>query len=271
VNLSQRGGDRDVGASWQAGPVSGWVVEGVPEVVRVGDLDVHVLVSRRRRTVRLTVERDAAITATVPPGTAKAELVKVINSRRRWLYGKLAERQSLGEGRPPRQYVSGEGFPYLGRSHRLLIVDAAPVPVRLLRGRLELSRDALGDASRHLVGWYTRRGESWLPGRIRPWAARMDVTVDELRVLPLGYRWGSCTARGRVNIHWAAMQLPPDLVDYVLVHELAHLHVPDHGQWFWRRVERAMPDCFSRRDRLRSLGPELWLPGSEGPRCESAE
>jgi predicted metal-dependent hydrolase len=59
------------------------------------------------------------------------------------------------------------------------------------------------------------------------------------------------------------MQLPPDLVDYVLAHELAHLHHHDHGEDFWRAVERAMPDYVARRDRLRRLGPDLWLPDTQ--------
>jgi predicted metal-dependent hydrolase len=93
----------------------------------------------------------------------------------------------------------------------------------------------------------------------------MDVQVADLRVLPLGYRWGSCRPDGRVNIHWAAMQLPPDLVDYVLAHEVAHLLRPDHSSEFWRLVERAMPDYQSRRERLRRLGPDLWLPAHDRP------
>jgi predicted metal-dependent hydrolase len=115
-------------------------------------------------------------------------------------------------------------------------------------------------AARHLARWYGRVGEAWLHKRVRPWAERMGVQVSGLRVLPLGYRWGSCTAGGKVSIHWAAMQLPPDLVDYVLVHELAHLLRHDHSPEFWRLVERAMPDYAARRDRLRRLGPDLWLP-----------
>jgi predicted metal-dependent hydrolase len=179
------------------------------------------------------------------------------------LYGKLAERDSLSEGRPPREYVSGEGFPYLGRSYRLLVVQTGSTDVRLLRGRLEIRQDALQDPSTPLIGWYTRRGESWLPERLRPWAERLAVARGELRVRPLGYRWGSCSLRGDLNIHWATMQLPPDLIDYVLVHELAHVHVPDHSKRFWRTVQRAMPDCDARRDRLRRLGPDLWLPEGE--------
>jgi predicted metal-dependent hydrolase len=228
--------------------------------IQVDDLEVLIRVSERRRRVRLTVERDATVTATVPPGVERAELTLLIRSRRRWLYGKLAERRSLGEARPQRRFVTGEGFFYLGRSHRLLIVDSAPARVRLIRGRVEIRRDALDGATEALIDWYTERGESWIPDRIHPWAERMRASYDSLKVMPLGLRWGSCSSRGRLNLHWATMQLPPDLIDYVLVHELAHLHVPDHSERFWRRVEVTMPDCAARRARLKRLGPDLWLP-----------
>lgn len=89
----------------------------------------------------------------------------------------------------------------------------------------------------------------------------MQVDVTALHVMSLGYRWGSCSADGKVHIHWAAMQLPPDLIGYVLVHELAHTRHPDHSVGFWRAVERAMPDSPARRTRLRLAGPGLWLPG----------
>lgn len=240
-------------------------------ILRVGDLDVTVQVSGRRRSIRLTVERDATLTAVIPPGTGTVELTKAIKAKRQWLYGKLRERAEIGQPRSPRQYVTGEGFPYLGRSYRLLLVDETLQAVRLYRGRLELRRDAAGEAARHLARWYRQVGESWLRKRIAPWAQRMSVEVTALRVLPLGYRWGSCSPDGRVNIHWAAMQLPPDLVDYVLVHELAHLHHHDHGPEFWHIVERVMPDYEARRARLRSLGPDLWLPEARlcfhRPRC----
>jgi predicted metal-dependent hydrolase len=233
-----------------------------PQVMRIGDLDVHVTVSDRRRTVRLTVERDATVTAVIPPGTDEAKLAKAITAKRPWLYAKLRERAETGTPRPSREFVSGEGFAYLGRSYRLLLIDEATRPaVRLHRGRLELRRDCADDAARHLVHWYRQVGEPWLRKRIASWAQRMEVEVADLRVLPLGYRWGSCTAVGRLNIHWAAMQLPPDLIDYVLVHELAHVRHGDHGPDFWRAVERPLPDFAARRTRLRLSGPVLWLPG----------
>jgi predicted metal-dependent hydrolase len=234
-----------------------------PKVMRVGDLDVHVTVSEGRRTVRLTVERDATLTATVPPQTDDADLAKAIAAKRPWLYAKLRERAETGTPRPAREFVSGEGFPYLGRSYRLLLLGEAERPVRLHRGRLELRRDcadSTGDATRHLVRWYRQAGQPWLRKRIAPWALRMEVDVVGPHVLPLGYRWGSCTAEGKLNIHWATMQLSPDLVDYVLAHELAHVRHPHHDEAFWRTVERSLPDFAARRTRLRLVGPTLWLP-----------
>jgi predicted metal-dependent hydrolase len=233
------------------------------EVVHVGDLDVNVQVSERRKAIGLTVERDATLTAVIPPGVDAETLAKVVKAKRQWLYAKLRERAETGQAVPPRQYVTGEGFPYLGRSYRLLLVDDAPQPVRLIRGRLELHRDSLPEAPRHLVRWYRKAGDPWLRKRITPWAQRMTTEVIALRVLPLGYRWGSCTTDGKVNIHWATMQLAPELVDYVLIHELAHRQHPDHGRDFWRTVERALPDYQARRDRLRRAGPNLWLPDAQ--------
>jgi predicted metal-dependent hydrolase len=231
-----------------------------PGLLRVGDLDVHVTVSEKRRTVGLTVERDARVTAVVPPTLDADRLAKIVAARGPWLHAKLRDRAETGTPRRPREYVTGEGFPYLGCSYRLLVVDELTRPVLLKRGRLELRRDCLDDAAGHLVRWYRAAGESWLRKRIAPWAQRMGTEVSGLRVLPLGYRWGSCTPDGRVNVHWATMQLPPDLVDYVLVHELAHVRQPSHGAEFWRTVDRAMPGWEARRARLKSAGPDLWLP-----------
>ncbi|WP_190188663.1 M48 family metallopeptidase [Streptomyces minutiscleroticus] len=232
-------------------------MNGLPGMLRVGDLEVIVSVSDRRKSVRLTVERDASVTAVAPSQVSRGELIRVIEAKRSWLYGKLAERRELGETRPAREYVSGEGFPYLGRSYRLRIVEPGS-RVRLVRGRLELGED--GGAG-ELVRWYCGVGEPWLKRRIQPWASRMGAAEwTGLRVRPLGYRWGSCSLNGRLNMHWATMQLPPTLIDYVLVHELAHLRRGDHGSEFWRLVERTMPGYQDRRERLRRLGPDLWLP-----------
>jgi predicted metal-dependent hydrolase len=229
-------------------------------IVTIGGLDVCVRVSARRRTVGLTIERDATVTASVPPEVDDAALASIVTAKQSWLYAKLRDRAETGIPRAPRQFVSGEGFPYLGRSYRLLVVDESSGIVALERGRLRLRSDGLANATSHLVRWYKAAGEPWLRRRIAPWAQRMGIEAAALRVRPLGYRWGSCTGEGAISIHWATMQLPPDLIDYVLVHELAHVRHPDHGTEFWLTVDRAMPGYEVRRARLKQVGSNLWIP-----------
>jgi hypothetical protein len=110
-----------------------------------------------------------------------------------------------------------------------------------------------------MVRWYRQRGLAWLPRHIAPWATRMGLHPGGLDVRDLGYRWGSLGKNNRLNIHWATMQLPASLVDYVIVHELAHISEPSHTASFWAAVRRALPDHDQRRTRLAASGATLWL------------
>lgn len=228
--------------------------------LRVGDLDIDVVVTPTRQSVRLTVERDARVTARVPVGLDSGSLTELVKSRLRWIYEKLDDRTADVAARPVKEFVAGEGFHYLGRNYRLKLVDEAALPIGLVHGRLQLRRDRLDHAERDLIAWYRARGQAWLPHRISPWAERMRAPLDDVVVRKLGYRWGSCSSRGGVNIHWATMQLPVTLIDYILVHELAHLRQHDHTTAFWQIVRRALPDFQARRARLDEYGPQLWLP-----------
>ncbi|WPL17938.1 hypothetical protein Thiowin_02981 [Thiorhodovibrio winogradskyi] len=87
------------------------------------------------------------------------------------------------------------------------------------------------------------------------WQARFGYREEiRIRVRDLGYRWGSCGKHGMLNFHWRVIQLPPSAIDYIVVHELAHLLVTDHSPAFWREVETVLPDYRTRRNWLREHG-----------------
>ena len=81
-----------------------------------------------------------------------------------------------------------------------------------------------------------------------------DMLRHYVRVQDLGYRWGSCGKGGWLYFHWKTILLPARIVEYVVVHELAHLHEPHHTPAFWLRVERALPDFERRRAWLSERG-----------------
>ena len=178
------------------------------------------------------------------------------------MFRKLAEKHLLLPASPAKDFVTGEGFDYLGRHYRLQLAEDPPgADVKLERGRLRMPRSTAeaGDGKDAMIRWYRRCALIWLPRRMGPWAQRMSLHPGGVDVRDLGYRWGSLGKNDRLNIHWAAMQLPVSLLDYVIVHELAHIGQPRHTTTFWAAVERAMPSYEHRKTRLATTGTTLWL------------
>ena len=234
----------------------------LPAQMRIGDLDFAVRESEQRRTVGITVDRDGSLLLHAPTGSDPGKLASWAWSKRGWVFRKLAEKHLLLPASLGKEFVTGEGFDYLGRHYRLQLTDDPPgTSVKLERGRLRMPRPAAeaGGGPDAMIGWYRQRALAWLPRRIAPWALRMAQHPGSLDVRDLGYRWGSLGKNDRLNIHWAAMQLPVSLLDYVIVHELAHIGEPRHTPAFWAAVERALPDYEHRKTRLATTGATLWL------------
>jgi hypothetical protein len=234
----------------------------MPAQITIGDLSFAVRESEQRRTVGITVDRDGSLLLHAPAGASLDAVTAWAWSKRHWVFRKLADKHLLLPATSAREFVTGEGFEYLGRHYRLLLTTDPPdTAVRLDRGRLRMPRAnaVAGQGSAAMTGWYRRRAGTWLPGRIRSWAQHMGAQPGGLEVRDLGYRWGSLGRNHRLNIHWATMQLPVSLVDYVIVHELAHIGQPRHTPAFWATVERAIPGHDQRRARLAVAGTVLWL------------
>ena len=85
----------------------------------------------------------------------------------------------------------------------------------------------------------------------------MEVHPAGIKAQDLGYRWTSCGKGGWLHFHWKSILLPPRIAEYVVVHEIAHLHEPHHTPAFWLRVERAMPDYAQRKDWLAEHGIDV--------------
>lgn len=236
----------------------------------VGDLELRIAPRSDRKTIEIVVERDASLVLKAPPTATIERAEQFITAKRQWIYRKLAEKDALTGPPVVKQFVEGEGFAYLGRSYRLTLTTSTEAglagdreaTVRLDRGRFHLHAPRAADGGGAMRRWYTKTGGQWIRRRIRPWAARLGEQAVGVEVRDLGYRWGSARpADGpqSINIHWATLQLPPSLIDYVLVHELAHLREANHTPEFWTCVARLMPSYELHKATLATVGKNVWL------------
>ena len=241
--------------------------------VRIGDVAVEYTVSRskrRKKTLGLRVTRDVVEVA-APTRTAIREIEEILRRRGAWVLDKL---KAASEQSPPQVLGDGHYLPYLGNQmylvvdERVLDEDEVRRPSAqqdgdtvLVRVAPNLDDDARRDSVRAaIVAWYKVQLREFLVGRVAHWmpvmgrAGMPGVLVREQRS-----RWGSCSADGTLRFSWRLAMVEPELIDSVVVHELAHLEVMDHSPAFWAVVLKAMPDAKVRRRRLNDAGRSLPL------------
>ena len=209
-----------------------------------GDLEYILVRAGRRKTVGFVVEDDGILRVRAPEGLSQERIDGMIDAKRSWIRSSLAKWRRFQEARVVRAYKAGERFPYLGRNYVLEVDDDAAALV-LRNGRFRMPAEVFEAGSEAMQTafqqFYTQRLRKRLPRSIARYGPLLRVAPEAVRVLDLKSRWGS-SKHGSVNFHWKCCMLPTPVLGYVVVHELAHLLVPDHSPAFWAEVARAMPD-----------------------------
>lgn len=221
----------------------------------------YTLKRSKRKTASIYVERDGKITLIAPAELSDAKIERVLEEKRRWIYKNLAEWHDLNAARIERQFVNGEGFLYLGRSYRLKLVPRQAEALQLKDGHFCL-RASLRPASKAIAAFrdfYRDKGLVRINERVDYFKTRMGVEPASVKLLDLKNRWASWTPGGNLNFHWKCMMAPMKILDYIVVHELAHLIHSDHSTKFWNEVDKLLPDYAERKEWLRVHGAGMDL------------
>lgn len=224
------------------------------------DLPAYTVTRSQRKTLSIYLERDGTISVLAPERFTDDEIQAVVAQKSFQLYKYLAERDELNATRSMREVVSGETFPYLGRNYRLQLVDQQSVPLLLKEGYFCLRRADKEKAQEIFKEFYRSKGVPRITKRVRYFQSRMGVETGQIRVMELQHRWASCSvATGDLNVHWKCLMAPLSILDYIIVHELAHLKFDTHSDAFWNEVDKMLPDYRERKAWLRVNGAGMDL------------
>jgi predicted metal-dependent hydrolase len=215
-------------------------------------LDYRIVYSRRR-TMSMSVERDASVVVRAPLGTPDRTIRRAVEERKLWLFQKVNHTQKYPLLRQHKEFVSGESIPFLGKSYRLEIAEHAVGGIQFQSGFV-ISRKDQTRARDLFRRWYMERAEEWITSRAKYFARAMGVQFCRVVISDLRVRWGLCTLSGRLNFNWRLMKAPSVVIDYVTVHELAHLLEPNHTARFWNIVAVQAPQWEWAKTWLREHG-----------------
>jgi predicted metal-dependent hydrolase len=200
------------------------------------ELNYQIVRSPKRKKLTITVERDRSVVVHVPQETSEDEVHRIMDEKRQWILEKLRHPQKYKERIPPgKEVVNGESAPYLGRDYRIEVTETESGEVEFSQhflvppARLEKRRQVLRD-------WYIGQAKEKILPRAEQHAQELGVTFKSASVVDNRYRWGSCTVGDKVNFNWRLIKAPMFVIDYVIVHELAHLIEANHTSDFWSIV-----------------------------------
>ena len=220
-------------------------------------LTYAIRASARRRTLSLELRADGSLTVATPRGLSLATIRAFVESRRAWIE---AKRALLTPPASPRVLPEhGARLPYLGTelALNLSIAPSRRATCRCESGSLIIKAPHNAAIRPTIEAWYRRAAATHAAARLAHFAPQVGRAARKLVIRAQRTRWGSCSARGTISLNWRLMQAPPEILDYVVVHELCHLLVPNHSPRFWAEVARVLPDWRRQRARLRQFGRSL--------------
>ena len=213
---------------------------------------IDQIIFSKRKTMALIVENDGSVTVRAPLKTSDKIIKKFVEGHAEWVEKKKAEIRAAVPIQP-KQYLPGEDFLYLGQAYPLEIVKDQKKKLVLEDG-FKLAESLQEDAKQVFHNWYRQQARLLIEARVAFFAEKHQLQYAKVRISSARTRWGSCSSKGTLSFSWRLIRTPPEVVDYVILHELAHTVHHNHSKRFWKLVEKLMPDYKEQRKQLRKQG-----------------
>lgn len=216
------------------------------------------LIRSSRRTLALIVERDGTLTVRAPKRASRKAIEAFVAEKAAWIARKQAQAKQLAVERLDleKTYQAGETHLYQGQAYPLHRPPGTGQRVAFDGQAFSLPMGCPEPAAA-FERWYRRAARELLHARVAALAAAHGYTAKRVGITGARTRWGSCSSTGSLNFSWRLVQAPPEVIDYVVIHELVHLEHPNHSKAFWDRVAELRPDFAAQRAWLRQHGRGL--------------
>lgn len=223
----------------------------------------YLLVRSSRRSIGMEVSAQG-LTVRAPLRASHTVIESVLREKTRWILQKLSDRAVRVDSTPRVHWQDGSSMPFLGGELQLRLHPQAPRTGELLsigpqRWVLHLRADVEASAEQVravVAAWWLRHARQLLTERLQHYAPAMGVQWRSLRLSNARTRWGSAKADGSIMLNWRLLHYRLPVLDYVVIHELAHLRHMDHSPRFWAVVESVCPDYLQLRQALKQPCPD---------------
>jgi predicted metal-dependent hydrolase len=221
------------------------------------NIQIDKIIRSRRRTVALEITDDAKLLVRAPLKSSLKYIEEVIAKNNIW----IAKKQFLAKKRnilfKPKQFVAGEKFLYLGQEYPLQIIDVHNDIC--LEDFLLVPQKLSTNIREHIIAWYKKQAAEVITKRVEYYSGLAGLHHSGIKLSEAKTKWASCNADNSLTFVWRLVMAPLATIDYVVVHELAHIDVKNHSRKFWNKVASIFPGYKKERRWLRENGRALLI------------
>lgn len=204
-----------------------------------GNILIDDIARSKRKTMSITIGTDLIVRVKVPYWVTNREIEDFILQNKEWIRIKLSQMANKPKAEP-KVFSQGEQFLFLGKSIKLRYSLGREI---VLTNEDELLIPVLfaDDTKDMVIRWYREQAESIIKERCRILSEKVNIYPAAVKINSAKTRWGSCSRSGNLNFTWKLIMAPMYVVDYVILHELAHLIHHNHSKNYWNLVKKFMP------------------------------
>lgn len=212
-----------------------------------------------RKTIGIEIKEDLSVMIRVPNKTKEETIRNIIENKKTWIIEKYQTIKQNSEKNGIKTieqiYIHENYLPFLGenRIQLILILPKEETEKKVIwkeekvsfkERKLMVQVDAANIEAIRLcvVAYYKERARAYLQERVAYYSRIMRVTYKKITIREQKTCWGSCSSKKNLNFNWKLILMPKEILDYVVVHELAHLKYMNHSQDFWKEIESVLSD-----------------------------
>ncbi|MBF4693795.1 M48 family metallopeptidase [Fusibacter ferrireducens] len=202
------------------------------------------VVKSNRKTCEIRVERDGSVTVKAPKRYTSQMIKAILEDKADWIDRKVEWMKTNALLWPPLNFEIGSTVPIWYEDYRITISDSVNSYLDQVHKRIMIRSTVAHEAEaikQEIIKLLRVFLKNYLIVRVKMWSDEMQLNPNEIRIKLMRSRWGSCSSKGNLNFSLNLVLLPKEIVDYIIVHELAHLKELNHSKRFWEVVERYYP------------------------------
>ena len=204
-------------------------------------IDIKIIRSDRQ-SFSIEIGKEAELVVRAPRTASKAEINKIIDKKRLWIEKHLSKMISRKHLHKEKLYAPGEKFYYFGKTYPLTFSYDISSAILFDGEKFIIKEDYKDQSALIFEAWYKTNARNYIRKRTHEIASKLNLQYEQVKISSARKRWGSCSTKKTLNFTWRLLQADKKVIDYIIVHELAHTVEMNHSSDFWLIVEKIMPD-----------------------------